>query len=350
MDATVILMFIIISAIVALVALLVFRKKGGENLQEQAANDYADGLNFLLSGEKEKALKKLRSAVTKDSENIDAYLKIGDILRELGQVERAINVHKYLTVRTGLGAKVQQDILASLTKDYIAAEEHDKALAVVNKVLESDKQSVWAREMKLTIYEEKQDWAKAFQVYKDSKKYRTDFSAERLSEYRVKEGLQLLEDNKEKDAQLCFSEAVKLAPENAAAHMYLADCYIHEGRKEEALKLLKEFVTKNPDTSYLAFERIKELLYEGGVYGEIEYLYQDIIRQQPDNVMVMLALAENYEKKGDLDKAIETSLGVIEKDATNKSARKYLVRLYHKTGDKDEALKYALELIENSTN
>ncbi len=350
MDVSIILIFIIISAMIGLVAMLVFRKKPKENPQEQAAVDYADGLNYLLSGEKEKALVKLRAAVTKNSHNIDAYLKIGDILRELGQVERAINVHKYLTVRTGLNFKRQQNILESLTKDYVASEEYDKALGVVNKVLVENRQSVWARKMKLVIFEEKQDWIHAFETYRSTKKYINDFQPLRLSEYKMKQGEHLLEENSEKEAQLCFKEAIKIAPDNSAAYIFLADSFIRGKQKNEALKILKEFVTKNPEHSFLAFERIKELLYEAGVYGEIENLYLDILQKQPDNVLVMLALAENYEKKGEVEKAIQTSLNILEKDATNKSARKYLVRLYSRAGDKDEALKYALELINNSTN
>lgn len=348
MDVSIVLVFIIISALLAMIALFVFRKGRGQDDEEEAANDYADGLNYLLNGDKENALKKLRRAVSKNSQNIDAYLKIGDILRDLGQVERAINVHKYLTVRPGLSFKTRQDILQSLTSDYIAAQEYDKALGVVQKVLSEDRHAAWAHQMKLKIFEHKQDWTKAFQTYKDSKKYLPDFDTNVLADYKVKEGLQFLEENRDKEAQACFKEAIKIAPENASAYIHLADSYVREDRKRDALKILKDFVTRNPANSFVAFERIKELMYEGGVYGEIEHLYEDIIRRQPDNVSVLLALAENYEKKGELDKAIQTSLNVLERDSGNRSAKKYLVRLYHKTGDKDEALKYALELIDNS--
>ena len=108
MDFTVILIFVVLSAITALMMIFVFRKRSAAGL-EDATSDYAEGLNLLLAGDTEKALKKFKEAVTKNSQNIDAYLKIGDILRESGQFDRAVNVHKYLTVRTTLTAKQKSE-------------------------------------------------------------------------------------------------------------------------------------------------------------------------------------------------------------------------------------------------
>lgn len=345
MDFTTVLVLIILSALVGLGVNYFFQKRPTSKL-EKAAVDYTEGLNLLLSGKQKSALKKFRDSVTKNSNNIDAYLKIGDILRDMGQVERAINVHIYLTVRSGLNPNQQQEILKSLAKDYQAAKQFDKALEVINKVLEEDKMTLWAREMKLHLHEQKQEWDKAFQAYKDLKKLKADFKNGRLALYKVQEGLQLINFGKEKEARNRFRDAMKIDPNSPPAYIYLADSYKRENRKGDALKILKQFVEKVPEQSYLAFERIKELLYEGGVYGEIENLYLDIIDSQPENLTARLALSEIYEKKGELDKAINTCLEVLEKDPLNKTAKQYLVRLYHNSGKDDEAVKQALDLID----
>ncbi len=347
MEATVILLFVILSAVAALVVLLLFKKKP-ESSADQASVLYAEGLNFLLSGEKSLALEKLRQVVVHDSQNIDAYLKVGDILRELGQNQRAINVHKYLTVRAGLSLKQQRDILYSLALDYKAAGDYDKALNVVDRAIEQDRSVDWALDMKLSIYEALKDWPKAFQTYKDAKPKNGEFKRTRLARYKVQEGAQLLRDELGKDAQARFKEAIKIAPDFPHGYIFLADCYLKDDRKSEALKVLKEFVEKVPAQSFLAFDRIKQLLYDGGVYGQIKNLYLDIIKSQPDNLMARLALAENYEKKGELGSAIEMCQEVLDKEPGNKPARKHLVRLFHKSGDNDEALRFALELIDES--
>ncbi|MCG8604978.1 tetratricopeptide repeat protein, partial [bacterium] len=313
MDVLVILIFIIGSALIGVILVTLFRKEPSE-FSEQASSDYAEGLNFLLLGERENALHKLREAVKKNSANIDAYLKIGDILRELGQVEKAINVHKYLTVRSGLNPRQQEEILRSLAKDYQTAAEFDKALGVLSQVLQHDRTVRWAQDMQLKLYEQKQDWDKAFQVYKEYKKLFKEAPNGKLALYRVQEGLKLIEDGKTKDGQGRFREAMRIDPKNPAAYICLADSLTGEDKGDEALKVLREFVEKIPGQSFLAFERLEGLLYEGGRYGEIVNLYRKIIDKQPDNIDARLALAENYEKKGELGEAISACLGVLERD------------------------------------
>ncbi|MFQ5640715.1 MAG: tetratricopeptide repeat protein [bacterium] len=346
MDFTSVLIIVIVSAIIAMIAFLFFRRGSNDTTEDAAAADYADALNLLLEGLKAEALSKLREVVSKDSNNVDAYLKIGDILREFGQVQKAINVHKYLTVRRGLTRKQNSDILESLCKDYLHAEQYDQALAVISRILTEDKNIRWAKEMKIQLYERKEEWQKAFLAYKDLN--RNETARTRLAVYKVQEGLQLSVSGKEKDAQGCFKEAIKIAPQNPSGYINLAESFEKENRLSDALEVLKQFVEKVPSHSYLAFESIKKILYEGGVYGEIENLYLDIIETQPDNATARLSLAEIYAKKGKLERAIQTCLGVLEKDSSNMMAKKLLVRFYHEDGDNDKAVKEALDLIDES--
>jgi len=344
-EATIILLIIIISATAALVAILAFRKKP-EHPADISGYNYAEGLNLLLAGDRTGALKKLKETVKYDSQNIDAYLKIGDIFRELGQVEKAINVHKYLTVRPNLSNKQHNLILHSLAQDYVAAKEHEKALQVIDKALELVKDVSWAYQMKLDIYESNGDWSKAFQVYKEKKRRDQSLTNDKLAYFRVQEALELLKDEKRKEAHGKFKEAIKIEPTYAPGYIYLADFYESENNQGAALETLKEFIEKVPSQSHLAFGRLKDILYEGGVYSEIENLYKEIIEKQPDNFVAHLALAEIYEKKGELDLAIAVCEQVLEKDPENIAAQKYLVRFYHQKGQDKKALKIAMELLE----
>jgi lipopolysaccharide biosynthesis regulator YciM len=345
MDSNVILGLLLFCALAAGIAITIRRKRPAPTASSAAA-DYADGLNLLLQGNKEAALRKLKESVAKNSQNLDAYLKIGDILRELGQAERAMNVHRYLTVRKGLSGRQRQDILLSLSEDYISVKEFDKALEVVNKALLEDKNSRWAQAQKIRLFELKDDWDNAFRAYKETRKNDPAFKTTRLALYRVEDGLKYQKSGKVKEAKVCLKEAIKIDPHCPPAYIELADVYRKEGRRGEALRTFKEFVERVPEQSYLAFGQIKELLYEGGVYGEIENLYLDIIHKQPGSMQARLALAENYEKKGAHDAAIRACLEVLEKDPQNTSAQKYLVQLYHHAGRYQDAVNMALDLID----
>lgn len=107
--------------------------------ESDAAGDYAAGLNYLVSGETNLALEKLKSTVRKDTDNIDAYIKIGDILRENGKVDQAIKVHRDLTARTSLSLADQLLILRSLEADFEQKQAYDSALKVLEKIYELKK-------------------------------------------------------------------------------------------------------------------------------------------------------------------------------------------------------------------
>lgn len=346
MEMTAILLFVIIGALAALFSLLLFRKKTSPSA-DQAAAYYAEGLNLLLAGEREQALEKLKKTVSVDSENVDAYVKIGDILRSFGDTKRAINVHKYLTVRKGLTSKQHSTILRSLACDYFEAAMYEQALKVLQKVLDIDRNALWARQMRLKIHEATADWPKAFQAYKALKSQSGGINKRKLALFKVREGLRVSQEGgDEKEAQACFKEAIRIDPEGPAGYIAMADSYVGQERKDDALKVLRKFIERAPADSYLVFGRLKDLLYEGGVYGEIENIYHEIKKSQPDNLTVRMALAENFEKKGELERAVNECLAVLEKDPENKHARTYLVKLYHKFGNNAAALEMALGLID----
>ncbi len=347
MEATVVLLFVILSAAIAVVAILLSRRNTGDT-GDEATSHYTDGLNHLLAGRKSEALEKFRATVKQDSTNVDAYIKVGDVLRELGQPERAITVHKHLTVRTGLSPKQRQQILQCLATDYQVAKQFDNALSVLDQVLHDDRAADWAREMKLGILEAQEEWELAFQVCTELGRRNGRPRKARLALYKVHEGIKCQSAEQVKDARLRFRESIKIDPEGPPGYIYLADSYKSEGSTGEALKTLKEFVKKVPDQSFLALDRIKHLMYEGGIYSEISGFYEQLLRQHPENLSLRLALAENYEKKGDYQRAIDGCQEVLQKDPGNKEARKALIRLYHNAGDDDEALRIALELIDES--
>ena len=59
---------------------------------------YMDALNAMLLSDKRKAINLLSYLVKNDSEHVNAYLQLGNLLRS-EDTHRAIKVHQMLTVR-----------------------------------------------------------------------------------------------------------------------------------------------------------------------------------------------------------------------------------------------------------
>jgi lipopolysaccharide biosynthesis regulator YciM len=310
---------------------------------EEAANDFAAGLNYLVSGDRALALQKFREVVRRDTNNIDAYVKIGDILRDAGNIDRAAKVHRDLLVRTSLTKQQQLQVLRSLAKDYDVAGRHELALTAVQKILEINRGDLWALDLEMQLFERLKQWSKAYEACEALSKARGENQNGRLAHFLIQEGLQLAEEDSNKASRVKFREALKLDPLSPQAYTSLADSYVHEERAEDALETLKQFIEKNPTKASLVFPRIKDVLFTIGEFGEIENIYNSIIEEYPENKDAHLALAELYEKKGELNRAIQLCLDVLEKDAKYKSARRMLVAYYHKKGDDRRAVDHALK-------
>ena len=65
---------------------------------------YILGLDFLASRQIDRAITELTAAARKDTEAIEIYLILGNLLREKGQLERAIQIHQSVLHRPGLSS------------------------------------------------------------------------------------------------------------------------------------------------------------------------------------------------------------------------------------------------------
>ncbi|MBD3289434.1 tetratricopeptide repeat protein [candidate division KSB1 bacterium] len=343
--------YIIIFILVALIAIfaVVFILRNPKKKRDSSI-DYTAALNYLLSGERRKAFEKLKETVRKNTTNIDAYIKLADILRDEGHVQRAIKVHRSLTVRNNLTQLERIQIAKSLVKDYKAAERYDKAIETCQSLMDLTNGETWVQELLIRMYEEKGDWEKAFEAQKKFARKQGVNKDWLLALYKVEEGLRLIEKEKEHDGRVKFREAIKIDKKCAPAYLYLSDSYIRKNRLSDAFKELKRFLKKAPQLSYLAFGRIKEVLYETGDFGDIENIYNDLFQHNPDIHSIRFALADLYERKGEIEHAIELCREELEKHPDSELAKQYLVKYYARTGNSEKAVELSLELVEKSLN
>ena len=57
---------------------------------------YAEGLDLLITGRRKSAYKNFQDIIQKDSDNIKAYLRLGQVLREGGNPSQALKIHRGL--------------------------------------------------------------------------------------------------------------------------------------------------------------------------------------------------------------------------------------------------------------
>ncbi len=341
--------FLIAGVVVVLLIVLwfVLSKQKSKKTSGDAQAKYIQGLNFLLAEDKQKALEALRTTVRLDTNNVDAYIRIGHTLRELDQPQNAIKVHRDLLVRSHLTNHQRTLVYENLARDYFENDQLEDALSVLEKLMSIVRRNDWIRDFQLNILEKMTDWDRAAEIVKKHPKMPKDEKKRRLSAYKVKQGLVLTQDGKEHAGRLAFREAVKIYPECLSGYLELAESYARQDRNQDAIEALKKMVRKNPEYSDLAMVRLKQFLFDAGQYGEIEKVYRDLLKSNPQVIQAYLGLAEIYEKKGELLKAVEICNKARSFDPSRMDVRLLLIRLHTKLDQKNVIVDIAAELVQD---
>ena len=138
---------------------LYYTKKREDHKETQS---YLHGLKYMAEDDNRSAVQKFKEAVRENSENIDAYIKLGIILRKEGLYNNAIRIHKDITLRGNLSKEDEVEILKNLALDYWHANDYDKAEVYFNELKSEKKLFDWIAAYLIKIYEKNKNWEKAF--------------------------------------------------------------------------------------------------------------------------------------------------------------------------------------------
>lgn len=338
------LLFFILLVIVGAVFLFVY-------LQRRAArkvaipSPYTDALHALLSNDKPRALQRLRETVQQDTNNIDAYIRLGYLLFEMNDQERALKVHRMLALRLDLTNAQRIEVYRALANDYAATGDIPRALECLDLILHISKRDLAALAQKQALHEKQQDWAAAFETAQKLRALNGEVSPRHLAILRAQEGLQLAQNGKEREGRLRFREAARLDLRCPAPILYWGDSYLREGRIEDAVNIWKRLLDRNPADSYLVFERLANNLFELGRFNEIEQIYRDVLRTYPKNVHAYVALSKFLEKRGDRTEGIAVLEEGLEKNPESLWLRRRLLRIYGELGDMSRLIALSRDLL-----
>ena len=298
---------------------------------------YVDALRDLLDGRQEAAFTKLRQVVAEDAGNLDAYLRLGRILRENNQPQRALQVHKDLTLRSGLSKGDRGAILREIAADCLALNDLTTAESALREQIDLNKEDYWAQTKLLALREKAQQWEAAYDTAVEILKLEGNKSKKPLARYKHQLGEQLYRQREYHKARIAYKEAIGLDPGLVDAYLAIGDSYYEEKRFEDAVTFWNKLITSVPDQAHRVINRLKKTLYELGRYGEIQSICELILEHAPKNVEAGRALAEFYEKKGDIDQAVEAREKILEDHPDDNTVAIDLIRLYLERGDHGRA-------------
>ncbi len=264
---------------------------------------YIDALNAMLLADKRKAIALLSNIVKKDSEHINAYLQLGNLLRE-DDPDRAIKIHQMLTVRQNLPEETRIEILKSLSLDYDRVGDLVKAKIEAEKVLNIDKSNLWASSFLLMIAEKTEDWDYAEKKAKQLQKLKGFNGNIDLSVYTLQKGVKYLKNNNTEEAENFFRKAINDSPNYGLPYKYLGDINNNNRDLVKAVENWEKYMELSPSESHTVFDSIETALFDLGRYSEVEKFYRKVLNENPSDINAGLRLANVLNEKGENKSAI----------------------------------------------
>ncbi len=312
-------------------------------------NAYLEALEKMVDGDQAGAIQRFKDAIREDSDNIAAYIRLGDLLREGGLAANAVRVHRDLTLRHNLSDETLLKIRKSLLLDYEATGEYSRGITSAFEILEQERHPDPAVVRKIVMMLEKQEqWKEAEAVInKHSDLFKED-KAGRLAMYRVYQALKMAEGDHYKEAQATLKDAIRKDPNCAAAYFYLGKLYHEDNRLDDAIKEWKKICSDMPEKSHFVFPELEKAWFEAGRFNDAERLYQDLLtsRNNAVNTGAGLALAEIYQKKGDYESAINVLKQLEEGPESYESVARKKIALLFNRGEFKQAAAEALGFLQ----
>jgi len=337
------IILIICVAVVAGFYIFYFFKKREE---KKVDNTYLLGLKYMVEGENRRAVEMFKESVRHNSENIDAYIKLGVILRNEKLYKNAVRIHKDLLLREKLNADLTSEVKYNLALDYLKSDGIDKALVYLEDIKSDKKYGPKIINHLIEVYEKNANWDKAIATLKSSAFLKSDEGKQKHAYLKVKQGEETVKAGKDKEARIIYKDALKIDAKCSLAYLLIGDSYIKEDRASDAINIWTNFCEKVPESAHLVFDRLEKAWYEKGQFSKTEELYSSILEKDKNNVYVIIRLAAIYAKKGDSKQALR-----ILNDAQKKGVSQDLVdfeiaKILFENGQYKESSKQAIRLAE----
>jgi lipopolysaccharide biosynthesis regulator YciM len=308
---------------------------------------YAEGLDLLITGRRKSAYKNFKEIIDKDSNNIKAYIRLGQVLREGGNPSQALKVHKSLRHRNGQTYYEKIELHKNLALDYYKLSNLDAAILELHQILKLEKNSEWALSQLTALYREKYDWKKAGDFLERLQKQTKNENKTDLALYKIQEGRLLIKNKKFQDARRTFEYALNICPDLAVTYYFIGNSYSSESEEEYQKSLDSELLSKDseieksdymlkaeellakaipmwiryaelkPEQAWMVIHLLKDSLFALDRYSEFEDLLKQILASDRDNIEVIASLSEIYSHRGESVDAIELIDSAIEQDPTS---------------------------------
>jgi lipopolysaccharide biosynthesis regulator YciM len=321
-------------AVVLLSAIVLFqrRKRGGARRSR-----YIEALYALIDGRKDDAFSFLASAVRNGEDDIDAYIQLGDLMCERGQADKALQLHRGLTVRTGLTFDDEKAIQLSIAKDLAALGRTERAVAALETVRKK-RRDAEVLDALYRLYHKIGDHENAYGALRELSRVDGSVTSRMRASYLTSAACALIEAGDIDEGGRYLDKARKEDPSFPGALYLSAGLSMDKGELNKAVRMWEDLLSGDMGYFPEVAARLEKALFESGRFDELEGILSRLLYKHPADSLLLSSLAGFYAKKGEISRGIDLLEGERGRMAEDNTLAISLASLYIKSGRTDEGL------------
>jgi lipopolysaccharide biosynthesis regulator YciM len=328
-------------------------KRFRDSIFEVQSKIFLNASQYLISGNKDLAIKEFLNAVDLNRETIDTYFALGRLFRSNGQIDKAISIHRSLIARENISESTRVQALKELGVDFDKGGFVDKAIETYKDVLKVNRDQYEVIQALCRIYEDIEDWDQAYNYRIMLSKVGHENQAETISHILVQKAKIHFEKERYKEAQEDLEDSFRFAP-SVSANILRLRILLIKGNLEEAKVLLMELLKEHPMYATFIFISLEEINPKSKMASDYQerlnhlkkyFLESDDeeLQSSPSIILSKVRLLKSIQK---VDNAYETLEKWLAKYPSHSEILKMeFIKLLIEVDKKEEALKNTHELL-----
>ncbi len=334
MNIRLIVITVLALAVVLLsVIVLLQRRKRGTGRRSM----YVEALYALIEGRKDDAYSLLSSAVRNGEDDIDAYIQLGNLMRERGQADKALQLHRGLTVRPGLGFDDEKAVQIAIAQDLASLGKTERAVAALETVRRKRKDADVLAALQ-ELYHTRGDYENSYDALRDLSRIDNSITPLMRSSYLTSIACMKIESG-DIDGAAKYLDKARKEDASCPGALYLsAGLAMDKGDLDRAVRMWEDLLSVDMGYFPEVAARLEKALFESGRFDELEGILSRLLEKYPAESLLLSTLAGFYAKKGEISRGIDLLEGERGRVSGNNKLAVSLASLYIKSGRTDEAL------------
>ena len=332
-------------------------KRYRSSIFEAQSKIFLNATQYLISGNKDLAIKEFLNAVDINRETMETYFALGGLFRSNGEIEKAISIHRSLIARENISESTRLRALKELAVDFDKGGFIDKALETYKDVLKINRDQYEVISALCRIYEDIEDWDEAYNYRIMLSKVGHENQAETISHILVQKARILFNKGDFVNCDEDLEDAFRFAP-SVSAKILRLKLFLIKGDMERARFHLLEILREHPMYASFLFVSLAERFNEWSEVDRRNYSARlDILRdyflvlddkELPDSPSMVLSKVRLMKSGGDIENAYQILKGWIKEHSNHSDVLKIeYIKLLIQLGMNDDAMKEVMGFLEN---